>query len=336
MVTTYHAIDGEIVGYTTPLGRIDILVDGIGSIAAASSSDGHEPFEEQAPFGSTLGGVAPAKGRQFSWLGTWGYMRTFNPSASCYVRHRHYSTSIARWLSVDPLWPRLPAYVYVNNTPQTLVDPSGLWAAIVDEPTALELSYSHSFIQFEHPCMGAKSFGFGAWNSRNQEAEKRVADPKLGNVVCSPPRPDECVVENDLGGQIVRHIGKTPSGAVLFPDPASRNRRWNDKNRYNISKFTYDKGFEEALCDCIKKSLSKYAPEYRFYGAKDTEMGFYVCGTWTHDMWDCARRKVRLPRGETDDGPGFTWDMYDKVPPPGWVGQPTYIKPPGWRRRHGG
>ncbi len=43
-----------------------------------------------------------------------------------YVRARHLRVDLARWLTVDPLWPRQPGYVYASDSPASNADPSGL------------------------------------------------------------------------------------------------------------------------------------------------------------------------------------------------------------------
>lgn len=42
------------------------------------------------------------------------------------MQSRHYSTGGSRWNTRDLLWPREPAFTYVNCNPVTLIDPEGL------------------------------------------------------------------------------------------------------------------------------------------------------------------------------------------------------------------
>ncbi len=46
--------------------------------------------------------------------------------------------------------------------------------------------------------------------------------------------------------------------------------------------------FEIALCKCVTES-KRHPPRFR---ASVTE-GFYVCGSWVADMWECAKRELR-------------------------------------------
>jgi len=53
----------------------------------------------------------------------WGYLT--DAVSRMYVRARHYRADTARWLTVDPLWPRHLVYSYCDNSPQLQVDPLG-------------------------------------------------------------------------------------------------------------------------------------------------------------------------------------------------------------------
>ena len=59
-----------------------------------------------------------------TWLGTLGYYLD-QVSKLFYVRARHLRADLARWLTVNPLWPRQQAYPYVGCAPALSVDPTG-------------------------------------------------------------------------------------------------------------------------------------------------------------------------------------------------------------------
>jgi len=61
----------------------------------------------------------------FTFLGVIGYFQDVLAKLF-YVRARHLRVDLARWLTVDPLWPRQPAYVYATAQPMVKTDPSGL------------------------------------------------------------------------------------------------------------------------------------------------------------------------------------------------------------------
>jgi len=62
----------------------------------------------------------------WSFVGLLGYLR--DTASRLYVRARHYRPGLARWQTVDPLWPDESAYGYASGQTTTLTDPSGLWA----------------------------------------------------------------------------------------------------------------------------------------------------------------------------------------------------------------
>ena len=65
-----------------------------------------------------------------TWLGTLGYFLDALPKLF-YVRARHLRADLARWLTVDPLWPEQPAYSYCGGKPSWVTDPSGLQKKIL-------------------------------------------------------------------------------------------------------------------------------------------------------------------------------------------------------------
>jgi len=61
----------------------------------------------------------------FTFVGTLGYFQDLL-SKLLYVRARFLRVYLARWLTVDPLWPSEPAYPYVMCAPTLNFDPTGL------------------------------------------------------------------------------------------------------------------------------------------------------------------------------------------------------------------
>lgn len=72
----------------------------------------------------------------FTFVGTLGYYK--DVAGRLYVRARTYLANLARWLTVDPLWPWLPAYDYVFYKCNLIVYPSGLlagdWGTTLPQP----------------------------------------------------------------------------------------------------------------------------------------------------------------------------------------------------------
>jgi len=63
----------------------------------------------------------------FTFLGVIGYFQDVL-SKLFYVRARHLRVDLARWLTVDPLWPSEPAYTYASAGPAWTSDPTGLYS----------------------------------------------------------------------------------------------------------------------------------------------------------------------------------------------------------------
>lgn len=99
--------------------------DALGSILAATDSNQNAAGN----WGYTaFGKEAASTGEQPGGIGFCGVRQYFKASGGdvIYVRRRSYRPSLARWLSVDPL-DLLPLdYLYVENSPNSYVDMSGL------------------------------------------------------------------------------------------------------------------------------------------------------------------------------------------------------------------
>ena len=125
-VTNYYTIDGQMIGYKTAAGRKDFLTDALGSVTAEVDQTGAtKTFDGRyQPYGGDLSSTG-TRG-SYGWVGTWGYRETGLSSSSHYVRARHFSKTIGRWNTVDPLWPIESAYGYAGGRIINSVDPSGL------------------------------------------------------------------------------------------------------------------------------------------------------------------------------------------------------------------
>ena len=80
------------------------------------------------PYGETRVHTGSSK-TPLTFLGTLGYLTDF--LNMLYVRARHLRVDLARWMTVDPLWPGQPAYEYAQSSPGSLADPSGLFLPII-------------------------------------------------------------------------------------------------------------------------------------------------------------------------------------------------------------
>lgn len=128
-IRNYYTFNGGVVAEYTPTvtGYRTYGKDALGSVIATYDNTGSlQNTYRYSPYGSTINSSTPAASPYFTWVGTRGYRVTNRPYADFYVRARHYSNALARWTTVDPLWPEQPAYVYAEGSPGSRSDPSGL------------------------------------------------------------------------------------------------------------------------------------------------------------------------------------------------------------------
>ncbi len=123
-VTDYLTVDGEVLAETRGGVDRDYLPDPLGSTAALlddtqarTDAFAYWPYGEER----TTGESTP-----FRYVGTLGY-RSDASSGRVYVRARHYRPGLARWQTVDPLWPQERAYGYAEESPTSWVDPVGTY-----------------------------------------------------------------------------------------------------------------------------------------------------------------------------------------------------------------
>jgi RHS repeat-associated protein len=124
MTVSYLTVNGVILSETRNGVESDYIPAPSGSTAALMNSSGAitDTFSYW-PFGQLRSHVG-SNPTPFCFEGTLG----------CYtdgwgginMGAREYDPTLTRWLTVDPIWPYQPAYVYVFSNPVTFADPSGL------------------------------------------------------------------------------------------------------------------------------------------------------------------------------------------------------------------
>ncbi|MBC8066386.1 MAG: RHS repeat-associated core domain-containing protein [Chlorobia bacterium] len=121
-VTNYYSVEGEVVGDYDGVDHRDYLRDAVGSVTriTGGTTNRYKPFGEDRVVDLHL----PRP--RFGWIGVYGYEATYLRYSHHYVRTRHYDPNIARWTTVDPLWPQESAYTYVRGNPTNWTDPSGM------------------------------------------------------------------------------------------------------------------------------------------------------------------------------------------------------------------
>ena len=172
-----------VVNYTTVNGRILhedrngiktlFMPDTLGNVietrnmdtGAQTSSTTYWPYGEVR----TQTGTNPSP---FGFCGVWGYYT--QAGQPTYVRARYYRPNLGRWQTVDPLWPTLQAYSYVNSLPTFLVDYFGLQGLNTSPGAAWEFGWGAS--------TGSPPSSF--WPAMGREFERRSKPGKqIGGAI---------------------------------------------------------------------------------------------------------------------------------------------------------
>ena len=125
-VTSYYAVNGEIIGENGPNGRIDHQMDALGSVVGTMNSSGSaQKVYRYKPYGAVLNDSGPGPEPLFRWVGTKGYRYSGRAQSDFYVRSRHYGSTAGGWNSVDRMWPIEPPYTYALDNPTSAADPTG-------------------------------------------------------------------------------------------------------------------------------------------------------------------------------------------------------------------
>jgi RHS repeat-associated protein len=171
----------------------------------------------------TSGAVSP-----LAWQGNWGYYQ--DNIERTWVRARHMDTRRGRWMSQDPLGFRnaLNPYAYADNSPTTLVDPSGkvVWwvvagvviglLAVSERGAGIPVrGYRPRPLIFEDP-FNQTPIGraFGAW--RDIQGAITGCDPIDGARLSWPER-----IERILGLGLFRRRRLAPAGGPPAGPPVS-------------------------------------------------------------------------------------------------------------------
>ena len=125
--TNYYSVNGKIVGERIASGsRINYATDALGSVTGTLVGPSLQNIYAYKPYGAVLSRSGIGSDPAFAWVGTKGYRVTSRGWSETYVRARTYSQGTARWTTRDPRWPQEAAYAYLNGSPMTILDPTGL------------------------------------------------------------------------------------------------------------------------------------------------------------------------------------------------------------------
>jgi len=124
---SYTTFNGVIVSENRAGVKRDYMRDSLGStIALLDSTQTQTDTFFYWPYGEIRTSTGTTK-TPFTFVGTLGYYMDI-ASSLFYVRMRHLRTTLARWLTVDALWPGQPRFAYGHWDPVDLSDATGLAA----------------------------------------------------------------------------------------------------------------------------------------------------------------------------------------------------------------
>lgn len=119
----YTILDGQIVAEKRGASRKFYESDALGStVALYDNTQTKTDSFTYWPYGETRTSTGSTE-TKFKYVGTLGCRTQFD--GGIYMRARVQQPGIGRWMTVDPLWPMEPAYVYAENAPVALFDASG-------------------------------------------------------------------------------------------------------------------------------------------------------------------------------------------------------------------
>jgi RHS repeat-associated protein len=133
--TTQTTINGMLVHESRGGVESFYVPDTLGNLTTVRSATGVKTYgAEYWPYGEiqTETGTNPSS---WGFVGLLGYLR--DTASRLYVRARHYRPGLARWQTVDPLWPDENAYGYVGAAPVVVIDSTGTQGMPVAPPVTM-------------------------------------------------------------------------------------------------------------------------------------------------------------------------------------------------------
>ena len=126
LAVVYSNFGGMVVSETRGGVESDYICDTLGSTIGLMDSAGTMTDRwEYWPFGEVVSRTGTSV-TPLTFVGVKGYFLDIL-NKLFYVRARQLRVDLARWLTVDPLWPGEAAYRYVRSNPSNATDPLGLW-----------------------------------------------------------------------------------------------------------------------------------------------------------------------------------------------------------------
>ena len=123
--TYYNTVDGRMISQTKDSVRTNFHTDALGSVTSTTINAVVANTYRYKPYGEILSRTGAELDPQFLWTGDTGSRANPTSIISNYNRRRHYSSILATWNSVDPLWPKESSYGYAYENPIQWRDPFG-------------------------------------------------------------------------------------------------------------------------------------------------------------------------------------------------------------------
>jgi hypothetical protein len=123
MTVTYTTFNGQIISENRDGVIRDYVPDADGNTVALADETGSIADSwTYWPYGEVQNHTGPS-GTPFTYLGTLGM--SSDSARQGYARARSVRFDLARWMTVDGMWPIEPAYIYALSNPETYVDATG-------------------------------------------------------------------------------------------------------------------------------------------------------------------------------------------------------------------
>lgn len=123
-ITTFTTVAGVVLDEDRGRTEAYFVPDPLGSLIECRNTSGTRTYSaEYWPYGEVQTSSG-SNASSWNFIGLLGYLA--DSAVLLYVRARYLITKWARWLTLDPLWPIEPPFLYAWNRPEGFVDPSGL------------------------------------------------------------------------------------------------------------------------------------------------------------------------------------------------------------------
>lgn len=124
MAVVYDTLGGMLLSEKRGATVTEYVSDPLGSLKTCNDLTGSVTYTAAYwPYGE-LRSTTGSNPSPWGFVGLLGYLT--DTATRIYVRMRHYMSKLTRWLTVDPIWPKEPAYLYSRLMPMQLTDATGL------------------------------------------------------------------------------------------------------------------------------------------------------------------------------------------------------------------